>query len=89
MKAFVISFDPYYTVIAGAHAAVMNSPLILDWWHYLNGTYLVKSTATDAYQLRQDLLTRWPGGWFVILEVSTPADGSLPKEAWDWINTRI
>lgn len=87
MKAYLVTFDPQAANIADAHRAITSVPGG-EWWHYLSGTYIVTSNLSLA-NFKQDLMSKWSGGSILIIEVKRSSDGMLPREAWDWINTRV
>lgn len=84
----IISFNTEVTPVYVAHNAITKSPYIKEWWHFLNGTYLV-TTDKPVDILYKDIKTRWNGGGLLLMEASKPTAGMLPREAWDWINSRI
>jgi hypothetical protein len=60
-----------------------------QWWHYLTTTWLIqteKSPDQVYVALAPHLSTL---DWILVVPVSKPAFGYLPKEAWDWINANL
>lgn len=88
MNAFIISFDAQQTSVEVAHKAITSSPSKGEWWHYLSGTYII-TTSLSLSEVSKDIKSRWPGGNFLIMKASKQAGGLLPKEAWDWINSKV
>ena len=59
------------------------------WWHYLSTTWLI-ATAKNPQQVHAalaHLLT--PQDLILIVPITRPYWGSLPKDAWDWIEKNI
>lgn len=55
------------------------------WWHYLNNTWLVKTTL-DANTLGKHLLQFiTTNDRLLVIAVSGIGQGWLPNEAWEWI----
>lgn len=63
----------------------LNPPV--DWWHY-SGVYLLDTTLTIP-QITSSLRIRFPNLQHFVIKVDLGDNGGLlPKEAWDWINTK-
>jgi hypothetical protein len=60
-----------------------------NWWHYLSTTWLLhtQKTPNQIYTALAEHLT--VKDWVLVLPVTKPAFGYLPKDAWDWINARL
>jgi hypothetical protein len=59
------------------------------WWHYLGSTWLV-DTALDARQIWERLAPHVDkNDVCLVIGVTRNYQGWLPKEAWDWINSRV
>lgn len=61
-----------------------------SWWHYLESTWLIKTSETvDAWQTRLRS-TLDDNDLFMIMDLK-PArySGWLPQPAWDWIRTNL
>lgn len=59
------------------------------WWHYLNSTWIViryDALAELGPKLRRLIFTN---DRLLVMPAKGPADGWLPKDAWDWINVRV
>lgn len=59
------------------------------WWHYVNSTWIViryETLSELAPTLRKLIFTN---DRLLVMPAKGPADGWLPKEAWDWIHTRV
>lgn len=59
------------------------------WWHYLESTWLV-DTSLDATAVWERLAPLVDKNDFVlVMGVTRDYQGWLPKDAWDWVNSRI
>lgn len=60
-----------------------------DWWHYLGSTWLVDtSLGADAiYNRLAPCLDK--NDFILVVGVTRDYSGWLPKDAWEWINSRI
>ena len=94
-KAYIITFDHGgffdkfdYTKF---HNQLINSPQILDWWHYLKSTYIViVDWNIEASHISNFILLTLPGKHFFVSELQLRNhNGWLPKQAWDWINMHL
>ncbi len=58
------------------------------WWHYLDSTWLVDTslTATGVWERIDPHVDK--NDSFLIVGITRDYQGWLPKEAWDWIDTR-
>jgi hypothetical protein len=59
------------------------------WWHYITSTWIVDTQKTPdeiLQAVRPHLSTQ---DFVLIIEVGLRHQGLLPKDAWDWINSRI
>ena len=60
-----------------------------DWCHYLAATWLVNTTSTPQ-AIATALKPLMEGNDFLlVVEITSNYQGWLPKEAWDWINSRM
>ncbi|MEQ9690567.1 MAG: hypothetical protein RLO48_12620 [Bauldia litoralis] len=67
------------------HEAIKNCG---DWWHFLGSTWLVDTALSsqgicnklEPYVDTNDV--------FLVIGVTRDYQGWLPREAWDWINSR-
>ena len=58
------------------------------WWHYLGSTWLV-DTSLDASGIWRRLAAHVDrNDWVLVIGVTQDSQGWLPKEAWEWINSR-
>jgi hypothetical protein len=59
------------------------------WWHYLTSTWLIVTTKSsqDVYLSIASNLT--VQDFVLVIPVTRPYWGYLPKEAWDWIDKNI
>ncbi len=80
-------YTPLYEAIKGHPAST--------WWHYLDSTWLVKTTETPRQmsdRLKPHIDSKNDSLLIVKTRISQgttekPA-GWLPREAWDWINEK-
>ncbi len=58
------------------------------WWHYLESTWIVKSSTLNADSMFAKLEKHISGGDRVLIIKVDKNDkqGWLPQDAWDWIN---
>lgn len=60
-----------------------------SWWHYLGSTWLV-DTQLDAAGIWNRIEPHVDkNDFFLIIGVTREYTGWLPKEAWEWINSRV
>ena len=59
------------------------------WWHYLSSTWLIKTTKThiEVYNAIAPHITI--RDHVLIVPITRPYWGLLPKDAWDWINKHL
>ena len=59
-----------------------------DWWHYLNSTWLVHTqlTAQDIWDKLKPHVDK--NDSVLVIRVTRDYTGLLPKDAWEWINSR-
>lgn len=59
------------------------------WWHYLGSTWLV-DTSLDANAIWERLSPHVDKNDLVlVIGVTRRYNGWLPKDAWDWLNSRV
>lgn len=59
-----------------------------SWWHHLGSTWLVDSPL-DAVGIWNRLAPHVDkNDFFLVIGVTRDYSGWLPKDAWDWINSR-
>jgi hypothetical protein len=59
------------------------------WWHYLGSTWLV-DTSLDAKAIWERLAAHVDKNDLVlVIGVTRHYNGWLPKDAWEWLNSRI
>lgn len=59
-----------------------------DWWHYLESTWLIDTSLT-ALSIWQRLAPRVDqNDRVLVIGVTKDHQGWLPKESWEWINSR-
>jgi hypothetical protein len=60
-----------------------------SWRHYLGSTWLVDTTL-KADAIWRKLASHVDGNDYVlVIGVTADHSGQLPKDAWDWINSRL
>lgn len=60
-----------------------------NWWHYLTSTWLIETNYTPE-QVYSNLAPHLSiKDSILIVPVRKPSFGYLPKDAWDWINTKL
>jgi len=58
------------------------------WWHYLGSTWLV-DTSLNADGIWKKVQPHVDGNDYVlVIGVTKDYEGWLPKEAWEWLNSR-
>jgi len=58
---------------------------ILDWWHYIDTTYIVASNL-DVNTIYNAVFPGAPGRYILITEIDpNNAQGWLPQVAWTWL----
>jgi hypothetical protein len=60
-----------------------------EWLSYIPGVVIVRSRRTLvslATELRQKIRT---GDRLLVMPAKGPADGWMPKDAWEWMNARL
>ena len=75
----------------GQHYAALYEAIksCVEWWHYLESTWLV-DTALTAPAIWQRIAPHVDAhDVFLINGISRDYSGWLPKDAWEWINSRI
>ncbi len=84
-KIYSLSFDPTTSDEVGLHEIISKSPKIQNWWHYLPGTYLLKSQWT-LETIQNEIVKKWPQQRFLLMEVNYKnRNGWLPEKAWKWL----
>jgi hypothetical protein len=59
------------------------------WWHYLGSTWLVDTSLT-ANAIWERIQPHVDGNdRFLINGITSDYSGWLPKDAWEWINSRL
>lgn len=59
-----------------------------EWWHFLESTWLVDTNlnAEGIYNILSSAIDK--NDFFLVIGVTSDYQGWLPKEAWEWINSR-
>ena len=82
---YMISFDPHKGDATALHNVIENSQLLINWWHYIGSTYLVKSNY-GARTIQDEIAEKWPQQRFLVIKVDpTSYGGWLPQKSWHWI----
>ena len=79
LKSPVESYEPFFNELKQS----------VNWWHYLNAAWIVvryESLVELAPKLRGLIFTN---DRILVMPAKGPAEGWLPKDAWDWINTNV
>jgi hypothetical protein len=59
------------------------------WWHYLSNTWLIATTKTPSQVYAELAAQLISPDAILIIQVTPPYWGALPKEAWDWMYQNI
>ena len=86
--AYLVSYDLRNS--PGSYEPLFNElQRSVSWWHYLDATWIVvryEPLAELAPKLRGLIFTN---DRILIMPAKGPADGWLPKDAWDWISSKV
>ncbi len=90
-KNYIITFDSFLVddkIVQHFHETLINDPAIYDWWHYLEGTYIVVvKSGIDAMNITQFVIETMPEVQVLVSEINLRNhNGWLPDAAWEWIN---
>ncbi|TGL45976.1 hypothetical protein [Leptospira perdikensis] len=88
MRAYILSYDrnPSKYDYKSIHSKITKNPMIKNWSHYLNSSYILISE-NNVNELSDYIRKVMPKHRFLLLEVDLrKSNGWLPQEAWDWIN---
>lgn len=72
------NYTPFYEALKSQGA----------WWHYVGSTWLLDTNLTPQQVADALAPHRGPADLILIAELGAKHQGWLPKEAWEWINTR-
>jgi hypothetical protein len=76
-------FDP-----TKLHNFISADPGITDWWHFLESAYVLVSFQEITF-LNPRFAQHFNGLSYLLMPVSLKvATGMLPRQAWDWLNSR-
>ena len=85
---YIVTFDlkgPAFTYRALAEE-LQRSP---SWWHYITSTWIV-IRYESLFELGPKLRALiGPNDQLLIMPAKGPADGLLPKDAWEWIRKNL
>lgn len=59
------------------------------WWHYLSSAWLIATPNTPQILYTAVAPHLTSSDFILILPVTRPYWGILPKDAWDWIETHL
>ena len=91
-KAYIICFDRGglldFVDYNKFHDALIIANGVLNWWHYLECTYIIITpAAVTATSVAQFVTQQMPGKHSFTSEINLQNhNGFLPQEAWNWIN---
>jgi hypothetical protein len=60
-----------------------------QWWHYITSTWIIDTLKTPDDILAAVRPHLSPQDFLFVTELGLRHQGLLPREAWDWINTRL
>ncbi|MCX6844782.1 MAG: hypothetical protein NTX53_21170 [candidate division WOR-3 bacterium] len=60
-----------------------------QWWHFLDSTWLVQTAMTPDQVAARLRLHMDANDYLLVVKVTRPYQGWLPKDAWEWVNSRI
>lgn len=86
-KKYLITYDlktPNWNY-TGFYNALKN---LGDWWHYLDSTWIIKSSTYTPQQMYDVLAPHLSTKDFILIIEIVPESkyGFLPKDAWGWLN---
>ena len=90
MTTYLLCFDASAAVAVNhaVHTYIRDANHITTWWNHLPGVFIF-NTDRPLAQVQNDFLPFFGGRHYLIIEVNPQAAGGwLPKQAWDWLNTR-
>ena len=92
MKKYLITYDlkdSSLNTYIELHKAIKASGA--SWWHYLESTWIIKTTQLSANEISSKLVPHIKqGDRLLVIEIDTSnKQGWLPKDAWDWLNTSL
>ncbi len=88
-KAFAINYDLKAPGrdYSGLYDAIKK--IGAPWWHYLESTWIVitAKTSNQVWESLSPYIDK--NDYMLIIEVRDDTQGSLPKDAWEWINKYV
>lgn len=91
-KAYIINFDKGGLLdtfdYKKFHDTLVTATGILNWWHYLESSYIIITEYTISATNVSDFVRQYlPQKHFFVCEILlNNHNGWLPQEAWEWIN---
>lgn len=88
---FILSFDrDSVSETTKFHKGITTNPLVKNWFHYINSSYLLVANTQKASVLAKALKDALGDMPFFLMEVNLSNYwGRLPQKAWDWIERVI
>lgn len=84
---YIVAFDPYKSDAGAMHKLITTMPHTVDWSHYIGSAYLFRSNS-NAATLENYINNHWVGNFIISPIDPENTGGWLPKDAWDWVNSR-
>lgn len=60
-----------------------------SWWHYLDSAWLVDTAMAPDLVVAELRKHTDANDLLLVIKVTPPYQGWLPKDAWEWINARV
>jgi hypothetical protein len=73
-------YDSFFVAIRGN---------ALQWWHYIETSYVVVTTYGPTEMANRLALHIEPTDSILVIPVTAPMNGWLPPEAWTWLTTKL
>lgn len=90
-SSYIVTFDKELLDYLGGsnklHDRLTNARGVINWWHYLDSTYiLIVENTYNATSISNLISKIAPDRRFFVAQINLKDhNGWLPKEAWDWI----
>lgn len=86
---YLIVFNPAIVNTVALHKFIKESPLFLQWWHYINSVYIVK-TKSNLASVDAEITRSWPNNQYLIIKLEPDyRNGLLPPDAWKWFKENV
>lgn len=88
---FILSYDrDSVSDMTKFHDGITTTPLVKNWSHYINSSYLLVANTQKASVLAKSLKDTLGDVPYFVMEVNLSNYwGRLPQKAWDWIEKVI